>query len=98
MLKQELIQNIEVFFTKNYLQVKVIAAGFEESAAYAFYVYKAGNSEAIAKSAYKKFDTYQLEILEPGEYRVKVFMKNTKTGQVITQTSERIQKTNIVEY
>ncbi|KGL38224.1 hypothetical protein BMT55_02300 [Listeria newyorkensis] len=97
-MTQEMIQHIETFFTENYLQVKVTLAETDENNVYAFYVYKGGDAEAIAKSPYKKFDTYQLEVLEAGEYRVKVFVKNTKTGQVVTKTSERIRKTIIVEY
>ncbi|MBC1561863.1 hypothetical protein [Listeria booriae] len=92
------IQSVEVFFNKAYLQTKVMATDPNQELIYAFYVYRVGELEAIAKSVYKKFDTHQLEITVPGEYRVKVFAKSKKTGQVITKSSKSIQYTIVKDY
>ncbi|MBA3926763.1 hypothetical protein HCJ66_09095 [Listeria sp. FSL L7-1582] len=95
---QTVIQNVEVFFTDDFLEAKVMLESPQEDLVYAFYVYKVGTAEAIFKSAYKKFDTHRLEVTEPGAYKVKAFVKNVKTKQTVAQTSKAVQKTVVKEY
>ncbi|MBC1231302.1 hypothetical protein HCA63_05700 [Listeria booriae] len=97
-IEQASIQHVEVFFNKAYLQIKAMSTDPNQELMYAFYVYKTGEVDAIEKSAYKKFDTHQLEITAPGEYRVKVFAKNKNTGKVMTQSSKAVQYTMIKDY
>ncbi|WP_167630119.1 hypothetical protein [Listeria valentina] len=97
--RTELIQGVEVFLTGDNLQTKCLIAKNELKSSYsfAFYVYKKGQVEAVAKSKYTLFDTNQVKLSEGGEYRVKVFVKHNETNEITTKTSQPIQKTQIVD-
>ncbi|MBC1522358.1 hypothetical protein ACSMFR_13380 [Listeria aquatica] len=93
----ELIQSVEVFLAGDNLQTKCLIAKKEPKTSYsfAFYIYKKGQAEAIAKSKYTPFDTNQVKLSEGGEYRVKVFVKHNETNKITTKISQPIQKTQV---
>ncbi|WP_088815935.1 MULTISPECIES: hypothetical protein [Listeria] len=95
----DFIQKVEVFLIGNSLQTKCHIKAKEQHPPYkfAFYVYKKGRLEAVAKSQYTKFDTNQVQLTEGGEYFVKVFVKNDETNEVTTKISQPVQKTLIVD-
>ncbi len=95
----DLIQKIDVFLIGDYLQTKCHLNTKDQQASFtfAFYIYKKGQAEAVAKSKYTQFDTNQIRLTEGGEYFVKVFVKHNKTNEVKTKISESVHKTKIVD-
>lgn len=97
--QEEWIQKVDVFSVGEYLQTKcrITSKGNKEEYTYAFYVYKTGIAEAINKSKYTKIDSHQVLLTEGGEYRVKVFVKKNRSGEVKTKMSNPIRKTMIFD-
>ncbi|EMG28716.1 hypothetical protein X560_2713 [Listeria fleischmannii 1991] len=95
----ELIQSVEVSLKGDFLQTKCQLSIRESKSNYSFayYVYKTGKTEAIAKSTYTDQDTHKVKLTEGGEYRVKVFVMQNDNQEVKTRTSLPIRKTQIVD-
>lgn len=95
--KKNLIKSIDIFLVRQYLQTKCKLTKPKKNYSFAFYVYKNDKSDAIYRSEYTLFDTNQIKLVENGEYRVKVFVKNNETNEIQTKMSAPIQKSTIVD-
>ncbi|MBC1921524.1 Uncharacterised protein [Listeria grayi] len=95
-----LIKEVQLFLVGDKLQMKcqLTKQKTKEAFTYAFYVYKAGKEEAVFKSKYTPYNTYELPITEAGSYRVKVFVKKEQTNEVVTQTSDAVQRTIVADF
>lgn len=95
----ELIQSVEVSIKGDFLKTKIQLSEREPKQGYSFayYVYKTGRAEAVAKSTYTKQDTNKVKLVEGGEYRVKVFVMRDDNREVKTRTSTPVHKTQIVD-
>lgn len=93
-----IIQAVDAVFYDNSLQIKTTTTDPKKELLYAFYIYKTGEKEAVHKSNYQKFPTYQFEASTPGGYKVKVFAKNKNTNNILTMSSETVMYRIVKDY
>ncbi|PEH49697.1 hypothetical protein [Enterococcus faecium] len=96
--KEDLIKSVDVFLVKQYLQTKCQLTTSKKGYSFAFYVYQQDRADAIYRSDYSSFDTNQIKLVDNGEYRVKVFVKNNTTNEIKTMMSSPIQKTTVINF
>jgi serine O-acetyltransferase len=80
------IKSINVEF-KNFFQLSVEIAAEGNSLSYSYYLYK--NKEIIDKSSYSSQATKQYNLTEPGNYFVRIYIKD-KQGNRLAENTERI--------
>lgn len=88
------IRNINIEL-KNFFQLKVEITANGDNLSYAYYLYK--NKDVIDKSTYSSNTTKQYNLTEPGNYWIRVYVKD-KQGVPIIENSDKVSFKGFQDY